>query len=174
LSAASSTWQRITFGAFLHNKSDFDTQHVSPPFFRPWGRFRPKFRLCGYGGEDEHIINHRTWCAMKLSFEQVLTDVWRQTLVENTKVVVLGADRCPVVQAYPTQAQAIKMAADAYNGTRLTPALKRLLRLWLAWWSSNFLVRLPQGQDAQRVLTQAASIVLNEGHGVFCLSVDDM
>ena len=33
---------------------------------------------------------------MKLSFEQVLTDVWRQTLVENTKVVVLGADRCPV------------------------------------------------------------------------------
>ena len=38
-----------------------------------------------------------------------------------------------VVQAYPTQAQAIKMAADAYNGTRLTPALKRLLRLWLAW-----------------------------------------
>ncbi len=38
-----------------------------------------------------------------------------------------------VVQAYPTQAEAIKMAADAYNGTRLTPALKRLLRLWLAW-----------------------------------------
>lgn len=38
-----------------------------------------------------------------------------------------------VVEAYPTQAQAIKMAADAYNGTRLTPALKRLLRLWLAW-----------------------------------------
>jgi pyruvate/2-oxoglutarate dehydrogenase complex dihydrolipoamide dehydrogenase (E3) component len=37
-----------------------------------------------------------------------------------------------VVQAYPTQAQAIKMAADAYNGTRLTPALKRLLSLWLA------------------------------------------
>jgi hypothetical protein len=33
---------------------------------------------------------------MKLSFEQVLTDVWRQTLVENTKVVVLGADRCPI------------------------------------------------------------------------------
>ena len=33
---------------------------------------------------------------MKLSFEQVLTDVWRQTLVENTKVVVLGADRSPV------------------------------------------------------------------------------
>ena len=33
-----------------------------------------------------------------------------------------------VVQAYPTQAEAIKMAADAYNGT-LTPILKRLLVL---------------------------------------------
>ena len=38
-----------------------------------------------------------------------------------------------VVQAYPTQVEAIKMAADAYNGTRLTPALKRLLTLWLSW-----------------------------------------
>ena len=38
-----------------------------------------------------------------------------------------------VVQAYPTQSEAIKMAADAYNATRLTPALKRLLKLWLAW-----------------------------------------
>ena len=38
-----------------------------------------------------------------------------------------------VVQAYPTQAQAIKMAADAYNGTRLTPVLKRLLTMWLSW-----------------------------------------
>jgi pyruvate/2-oxoglutarate dehydrogenase complex dihydrolipoamide dehydrogenase (E3) component len=38
-----------------------------------------------------------------------------------------------VVQAYPTQVEAIKMAADAYNRTRSTPALKRLLRLWLAW-----------------------------------------
>jgi pyruvate/2-oxoglutarate dehydrogenase complex dihydrolipoamide dehydrogenase (E3) component len=38
-----------------------------------------------------------------------------------------------VNQPYPTQANAIKMAADAYNGTRLTPALKWLLKQWLAW-----------------------------------------
>lgn len=33
---------------------------------------------------------------MKLSFEQALTEVWRQALVENAKVVVLGTDSFPV------------------------------------------------------------------------------
>jgi hypothetical protein len=33
---------------------------------------------------------------MKLSFEQIPIEVWRQTLVENAKVVELGADRFPV------------------------------------------------------------------------------
>jgi pyruvate/2-oxoglutarate dehydrogenase complex dihydrolipoamide dehydrogenase (E3) component len=37
-----------------------------------------------------------------------------------------------VIHAYPTQAEAIKMAADAYCRTRLTPALKSLAMLWLA------------------------------------------
>jgi hypothetical protein len=31
-----------------------------------------------------------------LSFEQAFIEVWRQTLVENAKVVELGADRFPV------------------------------------------------------------------------------
>jgi pyruvate/2-oxoglutarate dehydrogenase complex dihydrolipoamide dehydrogenase (E3) component len=38
-----------------------------------------------------------------------------------------------VIHAYPTQAEAIKMAADAYTRTRLTPTLKSLSRRWLAW-----------------------------------------
>jgi hypothetical protein len=33
---------------------------------------------------------------MKLSFEQALIDVWRQTLVDNAKTVVLGSERCAV------------------------------------------------------------------------------
>jgi pyruvate/2-oxoglutarate dehydrogenase complex dihydrolipoamide dehydrogenase (E3) component len=33
---------------------------------------------------------------------------------------------------YPTQAMAIKMAADAYNSTRLSPAVQWLLRKWLS------------------------------------------
>jgi hypothetical protein len=37
-----------------------------------------------------------TGCTMTLSFEQTLIDVWRQALVENTKVVVLGVESFPV------------------------------------------------------------------------------
>jgi len=33
---------------------------------------------------------------VKSSFEETLIEVWRQTLVENAKVVELGADRFPV------------------------------------------------------------------------------
>lgn len=38
-----------------------------------------------------------------------------------------------VIHAYPTQAEAIKKAADAYNRTRLTPTIQSLLRRWLMW-----------------------------------------
>jgi pyruvate/2-oxoglutarate dehydrogenase complex dihydrolipoamide dehydrogenase (E3) component len=34
---------------------------------------------------------------------------------------------------YPTQAEAIRRVADAYNRTRLTPFVKRLFQTWLAW-----------------------------------------
>ena len=34
--------------------------------------------------------------AMKSSFEQMLIEVWRQTIVENAKTVELGAERSPV------------------------------------------------------------------------------
>lgn len=38
-----------------------------------------------------------------------------------------------VIHSYPTQAEAIRKAADAYTRTRLTPFLKRLSARWLAW-----------------------------------------
>ncbi|MGO9566206.1 MAG: FAD-containing oxidoreductase [Desulfomonilaceae bacterium] len=38
-----------------------------------------------------------------------------------------------VIHPYPTQAEAIKQAADAYNRTRLTPFVKRLFSYWLGW-----------------------------------------
>jgi pyruvate/2-oxoglutarate dehydrogenase complex dihydrolipoamide dehydrogenase (E3) component len=37
------------------------------------------------------------------------------------------------VHPYPTQAEAIKRVADAYNRTRLTPFVKGLFQKWLAW-----------------------------------------
>ncbi|MFI5367148.1 MAG: mercuric reductase [Candidatus Binatia bacterium] len=38
-----------------------------------------------------------------------------------------------VIHPYPTQAEAIRKAADAYNRTRLTPLVKRLFSRWLKW-----------------------------------------
>jgi pyruvate/2-oxoglutarate dehydrogenase complex dihydrolipoamide dehydrogenase (E3) component len=38
-----------------------------------------------------------------------------------------------VIHPYPTQAEAIRQVADAYNRTRLTPWVKKLFSLWLAW-----------------------------------------
>ena len=38
-----------------------------------------------------------------------------------------------VIHAYPTQAEAIREAANAYTRTRLTPMIRSLTRRWLAW-----------------------------------------
>jgi pyruvate/2-oxoglutarate dehydrogenase complex dihydrolipoamide dehydrogenase (E3) component len=40
------------------------------------------------------------------------------------------------IHPYPTQAEAIKKLADAYNKTRLTPFVKKLFSAWLAWQRS--------------------------------------
>ncbi|MEX0977336.1 MAG: mercuric reductase [Pirellulales bacterium] len=37
------------------------------------------------------------------------------------------------IHPYPTQAEAIKKAADAYSRTRLTPLVQAIFRRWLAW-----------------------------------------
>jgi hypothetical protein len=37
------------------------------------------------------------------------------------------------IHPYPTQAEALKRVADAYNRTRLTPRVKALFSRWLAW-----------------------------------------
>ncbi len=38
-----------------------------------------------------------------------------------------------VIHPYPTQAEAIKKIADAYNRTRLSPTIQSLFRRWFAW-----------------------------------------
>jgi pyruvate/2-oxoglutarate dehydrogenase complex dihydrolipoamide dehydrogenase (E3) component len=38
-----------------------------------------------------------------------------------------------VIHPYPTQAEVIRKAGDAYNRTRLTPTVKRLFDWWLRW-----------------------------------------
>jgi pyruvate/2-oxoglutarate dehydrogenase complex dihydrolipoamide dehydrogenase (E3) component len=38
-----------------------------------------------------------------------------------------------VIHPYPTQAEAVRQLGDAYNRTRLTPAVKRAFEWWLKW-----------------------------------------
>src|SRR5512146_159320 len=40
------------------------------------------------------------------------------------------------IHPYPTQAEAVKKLADAYNRTRLTPFVKKLFSAWLTWQRS--------------------------------------
>jgi hypothetical protein len=37
------------------------------------------------------------------------------------------------IHPYPTQAEALRKVADAYNRTRLTPFVKGLLARWFRW-----------------------------------------
>jgi len=50
-------------------------------------------------------------------------------MVAGVGLKTIGA----VIHSYPTQAEAIRRAADAYNKTRLTPFRQRLAARWLAW-----------------------------------------
>jgi len=49
-----------------------------------------------------------------------------------TNELGLGA-MAHTIHPYPTQAEAIKKLADAYNRSRLTPLVKRMLSAWLQW-----------------------------------------
>jgi pyruvate/2-oxoglutarate dehydrogenase complex dihydrolipoamide dehydrogenase (E3) component len=38
-----------------------------------------------------------------------------------------------VIHPYPTQAEAIRKAADAFNRTKLTPTVASLMKRWFGW-----------------------------------------
>jgi pyruvate/2-oxoglutarate dehydrogenase complex dihydrolipoamide dehydrogenase (E3) component len=50
-------------------------------------------------------------------------------MVGKLGMKTLGA----AIHPYPTQAEAIRKTADAYNRTRLTPRVKSLFDTWLTW-----------------------------------------
>lgn len=59
-----------------------------------------------------------------------------EMISELTLAMSLGAGLgklSAVIHPYPTQAEAIRKVADAYNRTRLTPFVKKVLGTWLAW-----------------------------------------
>jgi pyruvate/2-oxoglutarate dehydrogenase complex dihydrolipoamide dehydrogenase (E3) component len=59
-----------------------------------------------------------------------------ETISELTTAITHGIGLrklASVIHPYPTQAEVIKRAADAYNRTRLTPGVKKLFERVLAW-----------------------------------------
>lgn len=63
-----------------------------------------------------------------------------EMISELTLALVAGAGLrtlADVIHPYPTQAEAIRKVADAYNRTRLTPFFRRLATRWLAWRRSH-------------------------------------
>lgn len=59
-----------------------------------------------------------------------------EMISEITLAIVAGVGLktlSSVIHPYPTQVEAIRQAADAYNRTRLTPFVKTLFARWLSW-----------------------------------------
>lgn len=59
-----------------------------------------------------------------------------ELISEVTQAMVHGiglAKLANVIHPYPTYAESIRKAADAYNRTRLTPRVKRILKGWFRW-----------------------------------------
>jgi pyruvate/2-oxoglutarate dehydrogenase complex dihydrolipoamide dehydrogenase (E3) component len=59
-----------------------------------------------------------------------------EMISEITLAMVSGAGMgtlARVIHPYPTQADAIRQAADLYNRSRLTPTIKGWFTRWLAW-----------------------------------------
>ena len=88
-------------------------------------------------GEDEGFIKLH----VKTGSDRILgaTLVARhagETLSELTLAITAGIGLSTIagtIHPYPTQAECVKRAADAFNRTRLTPTVKGLFARWLAW-----------------------------------------
>jgi pyruvate/2-oxoglutarate dehydrogenase complex dihydrolipoamide dehydrogenase (E3) component len=88
------------------------------------------------GGGDEGFVKIHTRPNGRIVGATVVAENAGDLISEITLAMVggvrLGAISS-VIHPYPTQAEAIKMAADRYNLERVTPFVRRLLALWFAW-----------------------------------------
>ena len=94
---------------------------------------------------DRAVVDGETEGLLKLHLRKGSDQILGATLVarhagdmisEITLAMVGGLGLktlAKTIHPYPTQAEVIKKAADAYNRTRLTPRVKRLLGAWCAW-----------------------------------------
>jgi len=82
---------------------------------------------------------------VKIFVKEGSDKIWGATIIarhagemisEVTTAMVAGVGMkslSTTIHPYPTQAEAIKKAADAWNRTRLTPRVASIFKKWLAW-----------------------------------------
>ncbi len=98
-----------------------------------------------FSGVDRAVLDGETDGLVKIHVRKGTDRIVGATIVgrhagemisEITLAMVGGLglkDLARTIHPYPTQAEAIKKIADAYNRTRLTPFVKTLFKRWLMW-----------------------------------------
>jgi len=88
-------------------------------------------------GEDEGFLRvHLAQGSDSILGATVVARHAGEMISEITLAMVKGVglgSMAGVIHPYPTQAEAIRKAADAYNRTRLTPRAARIFRRWFAF-----------------------------------------
>jgi len=88
------------------------------------------------GMEEGFVKIHVQKGGDKILGATIVADHAGDMISEITLAMVAGVGLgkiSSVIHPYPTQAEAIRKAADAYNRTRLTPTVKNLFKKWLSW-----------------------------------------
>jgi pyruvate/2-oxoglutarate dehydrogenase complex dihydrolipoamide dehydrogenase (E3) component len=90
-------------------------------------------------GEDEGFVKiHVKEGTDKILGATVVASHAGEMICEISLAMAAGmglGDLAQVNHPYPTQSQAIKMAADTYNRTRMTPTLRWIFKQWFSWGS---------------------------------------
>ena len=93
-------------------------------------------RALADGDDDSMLKIHTKKGSDKILGATIVARNAGDMISEITVAMVGGIGLAKIANAihpYPTQAEAIKRAADAYNRTRLTPTIKNVLNKWMAW-----------------------------------------
>jgi pyruvate/2-oxoglutarate dehydrogenase complex dihydrolipoamide dehydrogenase (E3) component len=99
-------------------------------------RFSEVDRAIADGDEEGFVKVHVRRGTDKIVGATVVAPHAGEMISEITLAMVAGlglGTLSGVIHPYPTQAEAIKQAGDAYNRTRLTPFVKKLFTRWLEW-----------------------------------------
>ena len=100
--------------------------------------------------ETGHLTNEKVWDLTRLpprlvvigagpigaALAQAFRRFGSEVTVFDVVPRLLGREdeqAADVIHPYPTEAEAIRKVADAYNRTRLTPSVAKLFKMWFGW-----------------------------------------